>query len=238
MESDLVAERIGVTDAVPGDRRYRVRLARTQTEIQLARRLWYEVYVEEMGRHLGDANHKDRLLGDPRDEVGRLIVAVDARGEIIGTVLCTLCRERHLGFYEPLYQMDRFAPMHPMRTSIGTKLIVSKKHRRAGRVFGRLMQAAFCLGLLNGIRYNAIDCREETMPVFLRMGFREHIPSIRHPLYGTAHCLAIDLEDRLMLAEHRSPFLPLLDLWRGRATQSRERAEQIFRELTEAPGWD
>ena len=63
-----------------------VRLAETEAEKRAVYRLRYDVYVEEMGRYRGIADHDNRLLVEPEDETGRIFYYATEEGEVVGTL--------------------------------------------------------------------------------------------------------------------------------------------------------
>jgi len=63
-----------------------VHLAETDDEKRAVYHLRYDVYVEEMGRYRGIADHENRLLVEPEDETGRIFYYATEDGEVVGTV--------------------------------------------------------------------------------------------------------------------------------------------------------
>ncbi len=63
-----------------------VHLAETDDEKRAVYRLRYDVYVEEMGRYRGIADHDNRLLVEPEDGTGRIFYYATEDGEVVGTV--------------------------------------------------------------------------------------------------------------------------------------------------------
>ncbi len=61
-----------------------IRMAETEDEKRAVYRFRYDVYVEEMGRYEGVADHENRLLVEPEDETGRIFYAA-RDGEVVGT---------------------------------------------------------------------------------------------------------------------------------------------------------
>src|SRR5262245_50391842 len=58
--------------------------AETEDEKLAVYRLRYDIYVEEMGRYRGAADHEGRLLVEPEDQTARIFYAA-ADGEIVAT---------------------------------------------------------------------------------------------------------------------------------------------------------
>jgi len=59
-------------------------VAETEEEKHAVYRLRYDVYVEEMGRYRGAADHERRLLVEPEDQTARIFYAAPD-GEVIAT---------------------------------------------------------------------------------------------------------------------------------------------------------
>jgi len=65
-----------------------IHLARTEDEKRAVYRLRYDVYVEEMGRYRGAADHANRLFSEPEDEYSRIFYALED-GEVVATARLT-----------------------------------------------------------------------------------------------------------------------------------------------------
>jgi hypothetical protein len=61
-----------------------IQMAETEEEKLAVYRLRYDVYVEEMGRYAGAADHAKRLLVEPEDETARIFYAAEG-GEVVAT---------------------------------------------------------------------------------------------------------------------------------------------------------
>ena len=61
-----------------------VHMAETEEEKRAVYRFRYDIYVEEMGRYAGIADHENRLLVEPEDETARIFYAAED-GEIVAT---------------------------------------------------------------------------------------------------------------------------------------------------------
>src|SRR5215472_9032837 len=67
---------------------YDVGLAETDDQKEAVYRFRYTVYVEEMGRYQGSADHDGRRLVEPEDVDSFIVYARDA-GEVVGTARLT-----------------------------------------------------------------------------------------------------------------------------------------------------
>ena len=104
-----------------------VYLCRTPEMLESARRLRYEVYCKELGRHSPYADHDRKIITDELDAFGNTFVAVE-NGEIIGTLRSNEAADGPLGILEDLYGM-KVSRHHPHATGICTKFIVRKSKR-------------------------------------------------------------------------------------------------------------
>ena len=58
--------------------------ARTEEEKEAVYRFRYEIYVAEMGRYRGIADHERRLFREPEDDTARIFYAAKG-GEVVAT---------------------------------------------------------------------------------------------------------------------------------------------------------
>lgn len=189
--------------------RLSARLLTTRDALEAAYRLRYDVYVRQMGHKQFHADHTEGRIEEPLDQSGR-VLGVYAGPDLVGTVRTNYARDSRLGYYEQLYEMSAVGPHHPKRTAISTKLMVHPAfRRRVLSVSSLLVLAAYATQLVDGIRFNFIDCTSVMERFFTRFGFQRHIASVRHPEYGPSVCMALDLHDFEHIARVRSPFTPL-----------------------------
>ena len=168
----------------------------------------YRIYVDEMGRPQKDADHERRRIRDKLDDTAINLAAWND-GEIVGVARVNFARDGHLGMYEEFYEMSKVAGDHPNRTSIVTRMMLSPEFRQKGLAV-QMFCSCFGIGLRHGIRWNFVDCNSHLVPLFLRFGYSEHLPTAIHPEYGCVHRLRLDLHDVEHLHRVGSPFLDLL----------------------------
>ena len=65
-----------------------IHIAETKEEKRAVYRFRYDVYVEEMGRYHGTADHENRLLVEPEDEYSRITYAAEG-GKVVATARFT-----------------------------------------------------------------------------------------------------------------------------------------------------
>ncbi len=63
-----------------------IRLAETSEDRQRVFRFRYEIYVEKMKRPQTYADHAARSVEEPLDGTGRIYLAEDDQGHVVGTV--------------------------------------------------------------------------------------------------------------------------------------------------------
>ena len=184
--------------------------AQTDADFEDVYNFWYEVYVAEMGRHINDANtsHQHRKLYDPLATAGSLCFA-RKNGKVVGTVLTTPVDHPATEKYRALYGLDSLSPEAQWQTSITTKLMVHASLRTT-RLPLRLSIATFDWALHVGIKDNYIDCNDHLVNLFLKLGFKKHLPALYHKDYGNVNSMRLELTNETHLREVGSPFLMLL----------------------------
>ncbi len=168
-------------------------------------KLRYSVYVEEIGYHQPHADHTLKMLKDPLDRTGNLF-AIYKNNEAVGTVLSNYVkRSSDLGCYPELYKMAEFANGSYYDSSISTKLIVRKDYRSTSIAF-RLALATYIQGLKDNIQYDFLDCNQDMVYFFVRLGYKVCQDSVHHPEFGHGAVLALELQNIEHLEECNSPF--------------------------------
>jgi len=173
--------------------RYSLSIAETPRDREALFSFRYPIYVEEMRKPQKHADHERRRIEDPLDASAYNIIAKNQSGEIVGCVRVNFSRDGELGCYEELLDMRAVGLDHPRHTSICTRLMISKAHRRS-TLAARLSCACFELDLERHIRWNFIDCTDSVVPFFSGLGYvRTHGPT--HPEYGLTNAMRLDLQD-------------------------------------------
>lgn len=179
----------------------------TAADLAAVKNFWYQVYVNEMGRHMDDAltNHSLGELDDPLLKNGSVLVARNDQGEIVGTVVNSLVGDNNLGKYFCLYGLEKLTKDQRAAASITTKLMV-KEPLRKGRLPVDLVKAAYEELLEQGVVDNFIDCNDHLVDFFTRFGYRNHLGRINHVDYGTVNSLRLTMNDGAALKAIKSPF--------------------------------
>ncbi len=181
-----------------------VKLDLTTQELDEVYKLRYSVYVEDLKYHQPYADHKSKMLKDSLDSTGNLF-GIFKNNEAVGTVLTNYAKHSDLGYYSELYKMNEFPDGSYYDSSITTKLIVRNDFRSKSVAF-RLALATFTKGLEDNIQFNFIDCTQEMVPFYLRLGYKVYQESMFHPEFGRGAVLVLELHDIAHLEECNSPF--------------------------------
>jgi CRP-like cAMP-binding protein len=165
-------------------------LCRDEAMLTSAKRLRYEVYCVELGRHSPFADHEARIISDPLDVFGTTFIAV-ADGETIGTLRSNVSREGDLGHLEDVYGM-RKSPHHPEATAICTKFAIRRSHRGSSAAT-RLISAMVGLGLRTGVKACYIDSIPDLIPYYRALGFAPSGRAFLHRENGLSRPMVLDL---------------------------------------------
>jgi len=108
-----------------------IHLAETDAEKEAVYRLRYDIYVEEMGRFGGIADHQGRRLVEPEDATARIFYGAEPDGRVVATM--RLSWGGDAPFSERLIQSYQLAPflkeMGPERIAIGERGMVTPRLR-------------------------------------------------------------------------------------------------------------
>ena len=138
-------------------------------------RLRYDVYVEEMGRYRGIADHEKGHLVEPEDDYSRLFYAADADGGIVGTMRVTWGGDAP--FNQRMidqYDLQPFLDDVPAdQIIVGERFMVTPAYRGTDLIF-RLFQTY--MHLVNEKRIQLIfgDCEPHLLNLYLGLGFRTY----------------------------------------------------------------
>jgi len=153
-------------------------------------RMRYETYVEELGWNSRYADHNLRILSDPLDAHANLFGAfVDGRA--LATIRTNYGRNSDLTPYTLLYEIQD----SDLNAIAVTSFFMVRTAYRRSRLALEMVQAAFELGRMDGIRSTFIDCEPALVNFYLKFGFRMHRDRIVHPDFGPGACMLLDTED-------------------------------------------
>ncbi len=174
-------------------------------EVYKLYRLRYSVYVEDLKYESPYVDHKSKILRDQLDNTGQLF-GYFKNGEAIGTVLTNYSKNTDLGYYQELYKMHELANSSYYDSSICTKFMVRKDYRSSNIAF-RLSCATLVQQTEDNIMYSFIDCVEENVPFFIRLGYKVSQENMYHPDFGYGVALMMELQNIEELEKNQSLFL-------------------------------
>ena len=168
-----------------------IRLAKTIEEREEIFKLRYEVFVEEIGYNLSHADNIKKIIREPLDNSAK-IFAIFRNKQVISTLRINLSRNSDLGFYSQIYKMQTLAgTAHPQYTSISNYLIV-KKEFRGSPIILDLARIFYEQLLLEGIKYDFLDCETYMLPFYSRLGYK-NMGEITHPEFGKGYLMMLDI---------------------------------------------
>ena len=211
-----------------------IRNAEIEEDRQRVFRFRYAVYVEEMGRSQEYADHGLKTVEEPLDETGRILLAEDEHGQVVGTVRLNYGSDTDFGYYTGLYGMECVGSIFPQRVSITTKLMVTPE-LRGGTLGCRLAIATYRDALRDGVLFDFIDCNPHLEQVFTRLGYRRYMGRILHPEYGDVLPMILPLTDLDHLEAVGSPFAKICRDSHPHFAANR-RVREMVAAFAEAPG--
>jgi hypothetical protein len=173
MDSFSKAEKHGGTTA-SNDESASIRVATTVEDLRAIQRFKYEVYVEEMGRYAGVADHQRRLLIEPDDDSSHNFL-ITVHGELSATMRLTwggdnALTERHIDQYDLSGFLDHVALDQIV---IGERFMIAPVHRG-----GNLLMDMFTayVEFVNDRRIQLIfgDCEPHLLNTYQALGFRTY----------------------------------------------------------------
>jgi hypothetical protein len=184
-----------------------VHLAETEAEKEAVYRLRYDIYVEEMGRFRGLADHQGRRLVEPEDATARIFYGAEPDGTVVGTL--RLSWGGDAPFSRRLieqYQLQPFlAEMAPERIAIGERGMVVPRLRGSSiyRQVGALSRQ-FCTEKRIELIFGA--CEPHLLSLYVGQGartFSKH--NINSPEVGFVVPIVTVVEDVAYLRRIGSP---------------------------------
>ncbi len=188
-----------------------IHLAETKDEKHAVYRFRYDVYVEEMGRYRGGADHENRLLVEPEDEYSQIFYAAE-NGEVVGTVRGTSGRDAPL----PKRQIEQYglAPflkeVPAEAISVGERGMIAP-HLRGTDLLLRMMRYTLRLANDRRIQLCSGACEPHLLNLYLGLGHRTFSQrNINSPESGYLIPLVFVPEDLAYLRSINSPLLDCL----------------------------
>lgn len=177
-------------------------------------RLRYQVYAEEMGRKLTDADHENGLLFDELDAWSHVVCA-KLGSKVIGSVRLTLgyAGDFSQSLVETLH-MDKFQKFGngQHKLCFASKYVVDPAYRstQAGYLLLRYLDN---LCREQRVQFNLAGCNPYLITFYERVGYRRFADSFHVPEYGCMVPLVWLIEDVQHLRNVRSSYLRNASKW-------------------------
>lgn len=159
----------------------KVQLAQTEAEREAVYAFRYQVYVDEMGKPMAEADHERRVVRDPADESG-LIFAAYEDGELVGTLRLNIGLESVLG--DPritLYDLHLFDDCDPAGFAFASRFMLRSDYR-GSLAAHRLSIMALEAALAEDVRLCFCYCAPYLVSFYEQMGFRRYTDNFNDEL--------------------------------------------------------
>lgn len=188
------------------DAKPRLRVAETQADRERIYRFRYSVYVEEMGKKPGYADHQRKMLLDALDDTGYLLY-IEVHGRVIATVRINIAADAPFGDrWSGIYQMDRWKEWPAQSLSMSSRLMVDQQWR-GSTVLGQLLLAIYDFARQKGIQFDFCNCSPSLVEFYEQLGYRRFGEGFMDEDAGYHVPLVIAPEDLAHLKKVRSPFM-------------------------------
>jgi hypothetical protein len=153
---------------------FSVGLAETDEEKEAVYRFRYTVYVEEMGRYQGSADHDGRRLVEPDDEQSWIFFARADDGEVVGTARLSWGGQ---GFTERQideYRLGPFLAELPHEYVTVAERVMVKPELRGTGLVEEVLQCRDDTGLAHDMRIMFGACEPHLLSLYLGRGRRTY----------------------------------------------------------------
>ena len=178
--------------------------ATSEAELKEVFKFRYQIYFEEMGRDQKHADVVNKMLRDNLDTWGhQLFVRSIETGQIVAIARLNLSADGDLPEDE-LYKFSEFTSHGASQVALVTKMMIDRDHR-GSRIFRELCIEIYKKVLSYGCDYAFIATADHLVPLFRRIGFRQHQPRTTWADYGSSNPMVFDCRNLSYLKEIKSP---------------------------------
>ena len=182
-----------------------IKLAQTDAEREAVYRFRYQVYVDEMGKRLGYADHQLKVLTDEFDETADLFM-VELDGEVIATARLNHADTTDVGeYWSNVYKLERWSEFPQETLSISSRLMVAEEWRGSA-ILGGLLLKLYSHSRERGIRFSFLNCSPSLLEFYEQLGYRRYADGFVDDDVGYHVPLVFMLEDADHLKLVHSPF--------------------------------
>ena len=148
--------------------------AETEAELAAVYEFRYSVYVEEMGRYQGTADHEHRWLTEPEDEHSWIFFAREG-DEVVATGRLTWGGDHFSDRQIRQYSLGPFLEELPAEVmAVGERLMVAPKYRGTGLVHDLIGRSTDQVGGGHDVRIMFGACEPHLLSLYLGMGHRTY----------------------------------------------------------------
>lgn len=188
-----------------GDSNLQIRVAETAREKNAVYRFRYNVYVDEMGKSLSYADHKQKMLKDDLDDSAELFMA------IFNTDVIATARLNHGDvtefnqYWRDIYKLDQWDEFPARAVTVNSRLMVAEDWRGTA-ILGNLVQELFRHLRIRGVRFSFLTCAPSLLEFYEQLGYRRYTDGYVDDDVGYLVPVVFVLEDAAYMKLVHSPF--------------------------------
>ena len=161
-----------------------LRFVTTDEEKEAVYRLRYELYVEDQGLFMDEADHERRWLTDSHDAESPIIVA-EIEGRLVGTIRLTWGGATHFGqASRESYDVPRFEGVVDERDIILVSRLLVRPELRGGPLGCQLFSKVFEFAAEHNAELILGTCEIHLVSHYRKLGFRPFGELYNHPTNG------------------------------------------------------
>lgn len=188
---------------------FHIRMLESTEERREVQRMFYEIYVEEMGRLQDEADHENRLLVLDNFEHFRILGAFDTEETLQGFTVLTTGEDIAISEdYTQDYNLTLFQDIIPQKRFFFAENTLVRRAVRGTSIAINLIMAASDYFFKHEYPAAFIDCEPHLLNLFTRLGFRSYTEPYFEPQFGMV-CPLILLPDVEHLTQLNSPLAQL-----------------------------
>lgn len=184
---------------------FSISLATRPDQREAVFRFRYSVLVEEEHRSPALADHHLRVIEEPWDATGRVLVARFG-DTLVGAWRVNYSCEKEPGEELDFFETARFTDARPHTMAFTATPLVACGFRHS-TVPDRLARAAYAMNRSEGITHDFVACSPEYEAFFTDLGYRPYLSRRNDPELGEVVPLVLILRDQEHLAQVYSPLL-------------------------------
>ncbi|MEO5343690.1 MAG: cyclic nucleotide-binding domain-containing protein [Gammaproteobacteria bacterium SHHR-1] len=182
-----------------------LRLARSLAEREAIYRFRYQIYVQEMGKHLSYADSERQILYDEMDADADHFMVL-AAGEVVAAArLNQLGRTPLSDYWRQIYGLQHWQGFRPDCLSISSRLMVASAWRGSAVLAGLLLRL-FEHARARGVRFNFLNCAPSLLGFYEQLGYRRYTQGFVDEDVGYRIPMVFITEDANYMRRVRSPF--------------------------------